>query len=126
MESGQFDAAFKNLCCCLSVGHLLVGKKANDPSSVEKAIEFCFNNKEARALRCLQKLKEGKKIEALNQINYALYLDPSHPLLLTIQKRVYQEIGMKELKPLAKGPQRPRFEKLETCKEIPAADIIQT
>jgi len=121
MESSQFEAAYKNLCCSLSVAYLLVGKTTNDPSAVEKAIEFSFNNKEARALRCLQKLKEGKKIEALNQINYALYLDPSHPQLLAIQKRVYQDMGMKELKSAGKAAQRARFERLDTCKEIPAA-----
>lgn len=45
MESGQFEAAYKNLCCCLSVGYLLAGKSTNNPSSVDKAIEFSFNNK---------------------------------------------------------------------------------
>jgi tetratricopeptide (TPR) repeat protein len=98
MEGGEHQAAFKNICCCLSVAHLLKSEREESVEGVEKAIEYCFNNKEARMLKSILKLKAKKNIEALNQINYALYLAPSHQSLKVVQEKVYQAMGMKELK----------------------------
>lgn len=40
-------------------------------------------------------MQAGKTIEALNQINYALYLAPSHQTLKMVQEKVYRLMGMK-------------------------------
>jgi hypothetical protein len=42
---------------------------------------------------------------------------------LAIQQRVYARMGMKELKNQSK-PQKAKFERLETCKEVPPAQQI--
>jgi hypothetical protein len=46
-------------------------------------------------LKSILKLIEKKNIEALNQINYALYLEPGHPSLKFIQNKVYKTVGMR-------------------------------
>lgn len=62
---------------------------------MDKSIDFSYNNKEARALKSILKLIEKKNIEALNQINYALYLEPGHQSLKFIQNKVYKTVGMR-------------------------------
>ena len=32
LRSGEGEAAFKSLCCCLSVGHLLLGRRGDETS----------------------------------------------------------------------------------------------
>lgn len=49
-------------------------------------------------LKSIFKMKASKNIEALNQINYALYLAPSHQSLKIVQEKVYKAMGMKEFK----------------------------
>ena len=71
----------------------------------------------------MRRLAEGRKVEALNQLNYALYLDANNPVLIAMQRRVYGAVGMKELRVEGKGG-KPRFERLETCREVPAAEEI--
>lgn len=93
--------------------------------SVELAIDYCFNNKEARMLKSILKLRSGKHIEALNQINYALYLAPSQPDLKIVQERVYRAMGMKELKGKNTPFQKPKYDRLETNKEMPTKDKIR-
>jgi tetratricopeptide (TPR) repeat protein len=119
LREKQDQEAFKNLCCCLSVLHLVKGRREKSEADVEKAVEYSFNNKEARLLKSLLRLEAGKKIEALNQINYALYLDPSHPDLKRVQQRIYREMGMKELRAENKIFQKPKYDRLETNKEVP-------
>lgn len=67
-------------------------------------------------LKSILKLRAGKNIEALNQINYALYLAPSHPHLKILQDTVYRAVGMKELKPKSTPFQKPKYDRLETNK----------
>jgi hypothetical protein len=55
------------------------------------------------------KLEKSNKIDALNQINYALYLDPANSNLVEIQKRVYREMGMKELKTMGVNMKKAKF-----------------
>jgi uncharacterized protein HemY len=86
-----------------------MGFRTKEESYLERAIELCFNNKEARVLKSLIKLAANKNIDALNQINYALYLDPSNPQLLGIQKRVYASMGMKELKSLGGNMKKKKY-----------------
>jgi hypothetical protein len=61
-------------------------------------------------------MQAGKNIEALNQINYALYLAPSHPTLKVVQEKVYRAMGMKELKGKNTPFQKPKYDRLETNK----------
>jgi len=46
-------------------------------------------------LKSILKLIEKKNIEALNQINYALYLEPGNQSLKFIQNKVYKTVGMR-------------------------------
>ena len=45
MRNGEMNSAFKNLCCCLSVAHLLRAEREESLEAVERAIDYCFNNK---------------------------------------------------------------------------------
>jgi hypothetical protein len=38
MREGELAAVFKNLCCCLSVAHLLLAEREDSLDEVEKAI----------------------------------------------------------------------------------------
>lgn len=60
------DEALKNLCCSLSCLHLLKGRKKGDLSSIEKALEYCGNNIEARLAKGLIHLKKSENELALN------------------------------------------------------------
>lgn len=71
-------------------------------------------------------MEEKKNIEALNQINYAVYLDPSHNSLRIVQEKVYKLMGMKELTTKGTQLQKPKYDRLETNKEIPSPNKIKT
>lgn len=65
-------------------------------------------------MKSVLKLSANKNIDALNQINFALYLDPSNASLLKIQQRVYASMGMKELKTLGANMKKKKYDRLET------------
>lgn len=75
--------------------------------------------------KSILKMQEKKNIEALNQINYAVYLDPSHSSLKIVQEKVYKMMGMKELTNKGAPLQKPKYDRLETNKEIPAGNKIK-
>jgi hypothetical protein len=80
--------------------------------AVDKSIDYSYNNKEARVLKSILKLGEKKNIEALNQINYALYLDPSHQGIKIIQNKVYKTVGMREFTSTQTPFSKPKFSRL--------------
>ena len=62
MRAEDYEDAFKNLCCCMSVLHLLRAEKEESLEELEKAIDFSFNNKEARLFKSILKMEEKKNI----------------------------------------------------------------
>ena len=79
---------------------------------MDKSIDFSYNNKEARALKSILKLMEKKNIEAMNQINYALYLEPGHQGLKIIQNKVYKTVGMREFTSSQAPCNKPKYSRL--------------
>ena len=84
--------SLKNLCCGLSSLYLLRGEIHKSESDINKALKYAENNLEARVRKCLFHLNKKKHKLALNELNWALEIQP-HNVRLQIMKTKIKKMG---------------------------------
>jgi tetratricopeptide (TPR) repeat protein len=97
-RAGQEETAFDNLCCSLSCLYLLRAKKSRRELDVQRAINYADNNFEAYILKSLMYLEDGRLKPALNNIEWALDINPGS----LVSQRLKNVIS-KKIDPYAPG-----------------------
>ena len=80
--------ALKNLCCGLSCLYLLRSKIQRNEADLTKAIKYAENNLEAHLLKGIFNMEKKKYKLALNEISWALEIQPNNEKLQGIKARI--------------------------------------
>lgn len=80
------------MCCALSCLYLLRGRQRGAESDINKAINYCENNLEARLMKGMHYVEKKKYSLALNEINWTLDLQPNNEKFQEIKAGIQKKI----------------------------------
>lgn len=75
MVQDQNELAFAKLCLCLSSAYTYVCRHAKTEQSIERALYYCWNNKEAIFLKAMLRLENYQLEESMKFLKTAIELE---------------------------------------------------